>query len=244
MATKKKKSLNRKDRIYVQKGKRSASLSIRTSHTPNNPLQWVDSDGVPRSLRYCTNQKSIFMDEQEGDVLLGRVTMFDGALKVDSNNMVLQEFLSKHPHNGVLFEEFDPEKKAEEEFEKEEFEFKAKKCVFDSTSEQLSSLGLSILGSKSKKLTTSELKRDLLVEANRNPELIIELFNDEDLQLIALSSDALSHGLLTYKSNKIYSDDEVVLEVPFGEDAEDTLKSYMKTKDGNKLEKYLKSKLK
>jgi len=244
MPVKKKTSVERKDRTYVQKGKRSASLTIRTAHTQNNPLQWVDSKGNPRSLRYCTNQQSIFMDEQQGESILGRVAMIDGVLKVPKTNMVLQEFLSKHPHNGLLFEEFDPEAKASEEFDREELEFNAKKCIFDCSTDELSALGLAVFGGKSKKLTSTELKRDLLVEAKKDPETIIELANDEDLSLLALASDALSHGLLTKKSDKIYAGEDLVLEVPFNSDVEETLKSYMKTKEGQKLAKFLKTKLK
>jgi len=244
MPVKKKKSLDRKDRTYIQKGKRSTSFSIRTAHTSRNPLQWIDEQGTPRSLRYCTNQSSIFMDEQSGDVILGRITMLDGVLQVPSTNMVLQEFLSKHPHNGVLFEEFDPEAKALEEFESEELEFRAKKAIFDSTTQELSSLGLAMFGGRSKKLTTSELKRDLLVEAKKKPQTIIDLASDGDLELLALASDALSHGLLTKKNDKVYSGDDLVLEIPFNADVEETLKQFMKTKDGSKLAKYLKQELK
>jgi len=241
---KKKVGLTRKDRTYIQKGTRAKSLTIRTSHTINNPLQWIDEKGVPRSLRYATNQSSIFMDEQDGDVILGRIVMIDGVLKVPSTNMVLQEFLDKHPHNGVLFEEFDPEAKAEKEFSQEELNYKAMKCIFDANVTTLNSLGLALFGGKSKKLTTSELKRDLIIEAKKDPKTVIDLANDSDLSLLALASDALDAGLLTKKNDKIYAGEDLVLEIPYNADVEETIKQYMKTKDGAKLKKYIETKLK
>lgn len=244
MPAAKKKSPAKKDKTYIQKGKRSASLIIRTSHTSRNPLQWVDSNGNPRSLRYCTNQESVFMDEQKGEVILGRVIMINGVLNIPKENQPLQKFLDITPDNGKLFEEFDPEKKAQEEFDQEEQEFKAKKFIFDSTTNDLSSLGLAIYGNRSKKLTTSELKRDLLVEAKKDPQTIIDLAEDSDLHLLALASDAFSAGLLTKKNDKVYIGEDLLLEVPYGEDAEEVVKRYMKTSDGAKVEKFLKSKLK
>lgn len=243
-ATKKKNSLEVKDRTYVQKGKRSASLIIRTKHDQNNPLQHVDSNGVPRSLRYCTNQKSIFMDEQEGDIILGRIVMVDGVLNVPKTNMVLQEFLEHHPHNGLLFEESDPEKKAQEALDKEELVFQAKSIVFNSkNTDELTAIAEVLLGSKVSKMKISEIKHDLIVEAQKNPVMFLDVAEDEDLQLLVTAKKALAHGVLTKKGDKIYADDSKIVDIPFGEQPEDILKEFLKSKEGTKVLTFIKKKL-
>ena len=94
---------------------------LNSNHNKRSPLLYFDEEqGVNRPLRYARNQKSPFEDEQDGNAILEPVVFEDGFLMVDRSNQVLQEFLSYHPGNGMIFEEIDNKKDAAEELEVEE----------------------------------------------------------------------------------------------------------------------------
>ena len=60
-----------------------------------------------------TNQSSVFVDEQEGDVIIGRVNFEDGKYVVKKEDVLLQQFLSiYHPALGKDYIEFDADKDA------------------------------------------------------------------------------------------------------------------------------------
>ena len=236
--------LKRKDRTYHQIGKRSASFIIQTTHKQGSPLQYVDENGKPRSLRYCTNQASVFMDEQEGECILGRVTMLEGTLQVPADNMVLQQFLEITPHNGMYFEEFDPEEVANEQLATEELIFKAKSLVFNSKIETLKHVAIILKGGKAKSWSTSEIKQNLLSTCASTPETIIDLFEDEDLLNLVLAKEALEHGILHIKNGKLMNKTDVILEIPFDVEPYEILKEYFKSADGKRLKTYIEKMLK
>ena len=64
-----------KDRTYVIKGANQPPLvSIQAKHSNKKPLLLFDQEkGYNRELRYATNQKSPFVDEQEGYATLGHI---------------------------------------------------------------------------------------------------------------------------------------------------------------------------
>jgi hypothetical protein len=55
-----------KDRHYFLLGnKEPLTFTIPSRHTRKYPLVWFDEEkGYERELRYATNQKSVFVDEQ------------------------------------------------------------------------------------------------------------------------------------------------------------------------------------
>lgn len=242
-ATKSPIDLKRKNRTYHQIGKRSAAFIIQTSHKKGSPLQYIDN-GIPRSLRYCTNQTSVFMDEQEGDAMLGRVTMENGTLQVPADNMVLQNFLALTPHNGLYFEEFDPEAKADEEIKREELLFKAKSMVFNSKIETLKQVAIILKSARAKSWTTSEVKQNLLSMCTSEPDIIIDLFSDEDLEDMVIAKEALEHGILHVKGGKLKIENAVICEIPFDAEPYEVLKEYLKTIEGKKLKIVIQKKLK
>ena len=91
---------------------------LPTRHTNRFPLLDFDEEtGQNRALRYARNQKSIYEDEQDGNVILEPIVFEDGFLHVPKNNQVLQKFLAVHPLNGKRFVEINKEKDATEVME-------------------------------------------------------------------------------------------------------------------------------
>ena len=62
-----------RDRLYELTSLRKPIIFVLPAmHSRRKPLLWFDPEkGYQRELRYATNQKSVFVDEQEGPVTLG-----------------------------------------------------------------------------------------------------------------------------------------------------------------------------
>ena len=77
-----------KDRIYRLKGsKKPLSRSIKSAN-----IHWFDEDqGFERELKYCQNQRTVFVDEMKGDQRLEHVVFRNGLLIVEKEKTVLQK---------------------------------------------------------------------------------------------------------------------------------------------------------
>jgi hypothetical protein len=238
-----------KDRLYILKTSGTpVSYTINSKHSRNHPLQYFDGS-MQRPLRYATNQQSIFMDEQMGDVIIGRITFLDGKLKVPKEDAVLQQFLSiYHPGNGKLYFEFDPEQDASEDISEEYETLDALNMIRDMEISDLEAVARAIFKSKVASMTSSEIRRDMLMFAKNNPQEFISLANDENLKLRNLAIRAQEFGII-----KISDDNRTVtwnnktkdkiITVPFGENAYSALASFFKTDEGNDVLQGIQNKL-
>ena len=107
------KSITSIDKVYKLKIGNPLSYTLASRNHPRFPLMWFDEkNNQNRALRYCTNQKSPFEDEQDGNFIIEPIIFEDGFLRVPRTNPVLQQFLHYHPLNGNIFVEVDKEKDA------------------------------------------------------------------------------------------------------------------------------------
>ena len=171
-----------KDRVYYLKGKnKPLSRSIRSS----NIYYFDEEKGYDRELKYCSNQRTCFVDEMKGDQRLEHIVFRGGALFVERSKTVLQKLLSLyHPHRDKLFEEYKPQVIAEDELDRLEFEVEALSIAKDLDIDMAEAIMRTEIGSRVSDMTSKELKRDLLLFAKRNPSLFLELVNDDNVQLI------------------------------------------------------------
>ena len=170
-----------KDRLYYLKGnKKPLSYSIRTSN-----LFWFDEEaGYEREIKYCQNQRTCFVDEMKGDQRLEHVVFRSGSLFVPREQTTLQKFLSLyHPHKDKLFYEHNPVAIAEDDLDFLEMEVEALSIAKDLDVDAAEAILRVELGSDVSKMSSKELRRDLLVFARRNPVLFLELVNDDNVQL-------------------------------------------------------------
>ena len=96
------KQLKPVDRFYRLTTKATPlSYFIPTSGSKRRPLlYWDEETGTNRVMRYSPNQRSIFEDEQDANVLREPIVFEDGQLYVPKNKPLLQEFLALHPLLG------------------------------------------------------------------------------------------------------------------------------------------------
>jgi len=228
-----------KDRIYVLKGKSSPlTFTLASRHTHRAPLLHFDpKTGVNRPLRYARNQKSPFMDEQDEHAILEPIVFEDGVLRVDKHNTILNRFLELHPKNGTLFEEADMEKDAEKALDNINYEIDALIAAKSLTIEKVEAICRVALGLNVAKMSSSELKRDLLLFAKERPRDFLEMLDDPDMELDDYAHRFVSDGLITIRrNNDIYfslpDNKKKICSTPYGQDPIDVLSAWLMTEDG------------
>jgi hypothetical protein len=240
-----------KDRLYeLTTGRKPLVFTVPTIHTQKCPLLWFDEKvGYQRELRYATNQKSPFVDEQEGTATMGRITFRNGELRVPKENVTLQKLLSLyHPYvtNGLI-SEYKPEKIAENDVEWIEMELEAMNLAKTMDIDEAEAVLRVEFGSEVSKLSSKELKRDLLIFARQQPALFLNLANDDNVHLRNIGIKATETGLLKLSSDQrtfTYGDtDRKLMTVPFDEHPYSALAAYFKTDAGMEVLKAIEKRI-
>jgi len=94
-------------------------------------------------------------------------------------------------------------------------------------------------GSEVSKMSSKELKRDLLLYARRNPALFLELVNDENVMLRNFGIKATEIGILKLSPDQRTfmwgSNDRKLMTVPFEEHPYSALAAWFKTDEGMEI---------
>jgi hypothetical protein len=213
-------------------------------------IYWFDEEkGYERELKYCDNQRTCFVDEMQGDQRLEHIVFRNGLLQVPRNKTVLQKMLSLyHPNNGSIFIELKPEVRAGNEIENIEIEIEALNAAINMDVDMAEAIMRVEVGSRVSEMSSKELKRDLLLYAKRNPELFLELVNDENVQLRNFGIKATEMGILKLSSDQRTftwgSNDRKLMNVPFDEHPYSALAAWFKTDEGMEIYSNIEKRLK
>jgi hypothetical protein len=228
------------DKVYkLTRNAAPLSFMLPTRHSRRFPLLYFDeSQGTNRTLRYARNQKSPFEDEQDGNVVMEPVIFEDGFLRVPKNNPVLQEFLHYHPLNGKKFIEVNEEKDAAEEVNQFNIEVDALIEARKLTISQVENIGRVLLGIDTSRVTTAELRRDILIYVKRDPSGFMKMVNDPMLKLQSKVKLFFDKSLLSFRNKRkevwfnTTNNKKKMLTVPYGEDPLYIVSSYLQSDDG------------
>jgi hypothetical protein len=175
-------------------------------------IHWFDQEkGYERELKYCQNQKT-----------------------------VLQKLLSLyHPDRDKIFYEEKPVAVATSEIAWLEMEIEALNAAQNIDIDMAEAIMRVEIGSKVSDMSSKELKRDLLLYAKRNPELFLELVNDENVVLRNFGIKATELGILKLSSDQRTftwgSNDRKLMNVPFDEHPYSALAAWFKTDEGMEI---------
>jgi len=230
-----------KDRLYeITSGRKPLAFTLPTVHSARTPLLYFDEElGYNRELRYATNQRTPFVDEQQGTATLGRIVFRDGILRVPKENIVLQKLLSLyHPYTlqGRIME-YKPEQIAENETDWIELELEAMTVAKAMDIDEAEAILRAQYGSQQvSNASSKELKRDLLILARNNPSLFLDLANDDNVMLRNIGIKAAETGILNLSQDQrtftYASNGRKLLTVPFNEHPYSALAAYFKTDEG------------
>jgi len=103
------------------------------------------------------------------------------------------------------------------------------------------------VGSNVAKMSSKEIKRDLLIFARTNPKLFLELANDENVQLRNFAINASDVGIIKLSPDQRHfmwgSNGRKLMEVPFDENPYSAFAAFLKTDEGVQVYKSIEKKL-
>jgi hypothetical protein len=204
-------------------------------------VYWFDKEkGYERELKYCENQRTCFVDEMKGDQRLAHIIFRNGNLFVEKEKTVLQKFLSLyHPHRDKIYTEYKPVQEAANEIEILELEADAILIARELDIDMVEAIMRVEKGSEVSKLSSKELKRDLLVFARNNPSLFLELAADDNVQLRNFGIKAVELGILKLSNDQRNfmwgSNNRNIMTVPFDEHPYTALAHWFKTDEGMEI---------
>ncbi len=217
--------------------------SLPNRHTALNPLLWYDPiKESQREIRYCTNQASIFVDEQKGTSIIGDIILYDGVLSVKKEQTALQKLLLfYHPLRDIVYQEFDPERKAIKELSAMQDVIRASSAILDMDIVDLEAIARVVLGPSVDTMKSSSVRRDMCewVKGTGNVKEFNILADNKDIKLRNLAQRAIDYGIIALRDSgtTVYftDNDEVIVKVPFGENAIHVLTSFLQTDKGIKV---------
>jgi hypothetical protein len=225
------------DKVYYLKGRmKPLSRSIKSSGV----YYFDEKLGYERELKYCENQRTPFVDEMKGDQRLSHIVFRNGALHVTREKQTLQKLLSLyHPHKDTIYYEHKPQAIAESQLDWLEFEVEALGIAKDMDIDMAEAIMRVEKGSDVSKMSSKELRRDLLLFAKQNPKLFLDLVSDDNIQLRNFGIRATEMGIIKLSQDQRYfmwgSTDRKLMTVPFDEHPYSALAAWFKTDEGMEI---------
>jgi hypothetical protein len=238
------------DKLYVLKRRTfPISFMLASRNTTRRSLLYFDTKtNMNRPLRYAVNQKSPFEDEQDGNFILEPIIFDDGLLSVPKENQVLQMFLAYHPDNGSVFEEVDTKRDASVQIDSINIQLDAQIAARELDIATAEAIARVMMGTRVDRLSSEELRRDLMLFARNNPYDFLQLLNDPELKLQNIAVKALQDGTFVLKNKNrdiffnLQDNKKKLMGVPFGEDPTRLLASWLQSNDGLETYEYLSKK--
>jgi len=104
------------------------------------------------------------------------------------------------------------------------------------------------IGNEVSKMTSKEIKRDLLLFAKNEPQLFLELANDDDINIRNMALKASELGILRLSEDqrtfKWAKTDKKIMTVPFDEHPYSAFTAFLKTDEGLEVYKSIEKRLK
>tara|TARA_R100001510_G_C7590400_1_gene160315 strand:+ start:30 stop:833 length:804 start_codon:yes stop_codon:yes gene_type:complete len=243
--TKPKNNWEVKDRMYYL----NANSSPLTYTLRTGVLDYFDEEkGYEREIVYAPNQNTPFVDEMKGVIRKEHIVFRDGSLYVPKNKVMLQKFLSLyHPERNKTYFEVNKQQEASDEFDYIELELEAMNLASGMSIEEAEAVIRVEAGSTVDKMSSKEIRRDLLVMARRNPALFLNIAQDDNIHLRNMGIKAVERDILALSDDQRYfswtSTGRKLMTVPFDEHPYTALAHWFKTDEGMEIYKQLEKRL-
>jgi len=138
-----------------------------------------------------------------------------------------------------LYYEYKPVEEAKDELDWLELEVEALTAARTMDIDLAEAIMRVEKGSEVAKMSSKELKRDLLLFAKQNPVLFLELTQDDNVQLRNFGIKATEARIIKLSSDQRYfmwsSNDRKIMTVPFDEHPYSALAAWFKTDEGMEI---------
>lgn len=207
-----------------------------------------EEKGINRKIRYIPGESSIFEDEQKEDAKVkSPITFSNGFLRVDYTNPTLKKFLdmcnsnSSNPNrvatSPASFKLMDYAKQAQERLQKSVKSMDALKLVFELPLDKL--LGYAqVLGVRVDK-STDEIRYDMKVLAEKDPEKFITGLDDPKMEIKQSLLRAKDFGIIDWNAQQVMwvqgDTRPVITKVPLGVKPVDFLADKCMTDSGSSI---------
>ena len=236
-------------RYYLLHGAEPLTYTLGSKNSRRHPLLWFDpSTNEQREIRYATNMNSPLVDEQKGEAILGHIIFEEGVLAVSKEKQNLQKLLSLyHPKKGSIYQEWQAEEVAEDALDALDLELEAMMAAKNMDIDHAEAVLRVELGSSVSKLSSKELKRDLLLMAKKNPQAFIAIASDDNVGLRNTGIKAVEQQLIKLSQDQRDfnwgSNDRKLFTIPFDENPYSALAAWFKTDEGVEVFKTIEKKL-
>jgi len=161
----------------------------------------------------------------------------------------LQKLLSLyHPHKDKLYYEHKPVEIAENQIDVLEMEVEALVAAKDIDIDLAEAIMRVEIGSRVSKMSSKELRRDLLLYAKRNPEVFLDLLNDDNVVLRNFGIKAAESGIIKLSNDQRHftwgSTGRKLMTIPFDEHPYNALAAWFKTDEGMEIYSNIEKRLK
>lgn len=239
-----------KDRIYYLTGRYTPlTHTIPGKHTRKHSLLYFDEEtGKQKEIRYATNHDSPFKEDQKGEATMGHIQFKNGDLRVPKEKQNLQKLLSLyHPLKGRIYDEFDPEEEAYDDLEMLDLQTDAAVFAREMDVDDAEAILRVEMGTAVNQLSSKEIKRDLRLFARNNPELFLELAQDENVGLRNMAIKATEAGIIVLSQDQRTfswaSNGRKLMSVPFDENPYSAMAAYFKTDEGGEVFRSIEKKI-
>ena len=148
---------------------------------------------------------------------------------------------------GKRYTEHVPQKIADDEIENIEWEIEALNVARAMDVDVAEAIVRVEYGSKVNKMSSKELRRDLLLLAKANPKLFLTLAADENVQLRNFAINAVEQDIIRISPDQrtIHwsSNDRKLMNVPFDENPYSAIAAWFKTDEGVEVFKSIEKRL-
>jgi hypothetical protein len=166
------------------------------------------------NIRYCDNQSSIWVNEQEGVVSKGQVYFQDGILDASKQEATLLEFIFRHRDYGSQFSLVDPEGDALRELAEMKVSQEAVSKAWDTKFVILKQLALALGQPHDSEPTCRKAMVDY---ATANSQDFLDMFDDPIVEIVANINRGLQGSLLIIGDNGLkWHDGGRIIVIPTG----------------------------
>jgi hypothetical protein len=189
-----------------------------------------------RAIRYCSNEPSIYVDEQSINGRRAHIIFTDKMLGVPASQPNLQDYLDAHPGNtkngGSIFYEINHEKKTDTLLQDEFLVHDAISLIRDKSIDELLPI-IMYLGISTDQ-RNQEIRRELLLEAKSNPKAFIEMFDNPIVKMRASIKMAADCGILRLNQDGTFWADSnrLIIATPMGQDGVDMMTKFCLSEKG------------